>query len=58
LQINAGNEYDESKSIVKKFGIHVFPSKILVDRSGIIIGRYEGTEEEANLDKKLGELFK
>jgi hypothetical protein len=44
--------------IIKKFGVHVFPTKILIDRTGIIIGRYEGTDNEAALDKKLSEIFK
>ncbi len=49
---------DNSQSLVKKFGVHVFPTKILIDKTGIIIGRYEGTDDEAALDKKLHALFK
>ena len=47
-----------SSSIVKKFGVKVFPTKILIDKTGVIIGRYRGTDDEAALDKKLSELFK
>ena len=47
----------DSLSIVKKFGVQVFPTKILIDKNGVIIGRYIGTEDEKALDKKLNELF-
>lgn len=50
-------ETDISASITDKYGIHALPTKILIDREGIIIGRYTGTEEEPALDKKLEELF-
>jgi hypothetical protein len=35
------------------------PTKILIDKNGVIIGRYDkGTEEEAlALDKKLAEVM-
>ena len=47
------------KDISEKFGIHSLPTKILIDKNGIIIGRYDkGTEEEAlALDKKLAEVM-
>ena len=57
-KINKDKEIDDSQSIVKKFGVHVFPTKILIDKTGIIIGRYAGTDDEVALDKKLRELFK
>jgi thiol-disulfide isomerase/thioredoxin len=43
--------------IADKFGIHSLPTKILIDRNGTIVGRYDkGTpEEEAQMDKKLAE---
>jgi thiol-disulfide isomerase/thioredoxin len=44
--------------IGEKFGINSLPTKILIDKRGVIIGRYTGTEEEADLDKKLSEVFK
>lgn len=41
-----------------KYGIRSLPTKILIDRNGVIIGRYgEGGENETALDKKLAELF-
>jgi thiol-disulfide isomerase/thioredoxin len=58
LRFNTDGTIDESQSISKLFGVHVFPTKILIDKTGIIIGRYTGTEEESNLDKKLSEIFK
>lgn len=47
-----------SQSISKKFGIHVLPTKILIDKNGMIVGRYKGTEQEPELDKKLSEIFR
>lgn len=58
LNIDKEKGVDNSQSIVKKFGVQVFPTKILIDRTGIIIGRYKGTDDEAALDKKLDEIFK
>lgn len=41
-----------------KYGIRSLPTKILIDRNGVIIGRYgEGGQDEALLDKKLAELL-
>ena len=47
------------KDISEKFGIHSLPTKILIDRDGKIVGRYDkGTEEEAvEMDKKLASIF-
>jgi len=47
------------KDISEKFGIHSLPTKILIDREGRIIGRYDkGTEEEAaEMDRKLAEVM-
>jgi len=44
--------------IGKIFGISSLPTKVLIDKRGMIIGRYTGTEEERDLDKKLSEVFK
>ncbi len=41
--------------ISEKFGIHELPTRILVDKNGLIIGRYG--EEDEELDKKLREIF-
>lgn len=42
-----------------KFGIHGLPTKILIDPTGKIIGRYaKGTDEEAaKLDAQLAAAF-
>jgi len=58
FKINSTGEIEESQGINKKFGVQVLPTRILIDKSGMIIGRYTGTEEEPALDKKLGEIFK
>jgi thiol-disulfide isomerase/thioredoxin len=57
-KINTHKAMESSQSISKKFGVQVFPTKILIDKTGIIIGRYTGTDDEAALDKKLSGLFK
>lgn len=54
----ADQKIEGSLSIVKKFGVQVFPTKILIDKTGVIIGRYRGTDDEEALDKKLSDLFK
>jgi len=43
------------RDISEKYGISSLPTKILIDRSGKIIGRY--SEEEGPLDAKLKEIF-
>jgi thiol-disulfide isomerase/thioredoxin len=52
---NHPNEISDSR-----YGISSLPTKILIDPSGKIIGRYgdEGGEEEEDMDKKLEEIFK
>ncbi len=46
------------KDINKKFAIHYLPTKILIDKNGVIIGRYgESRDDEASLDKKLEEIL-
>ncbi len=39
------------------YGIGYYPTKILVGKDGMIIGRFSGTDDEILLDKKLAELF-
>lgn len=51
-------QLDISASVNDKYGIRALPTKILIDRDGIIIGRYTGTEDELALDEKLSEIFK
>jgi len=41
--------------ISEKFGIHELPTKILIDKNGVIVGRYNEDDEE--LDAKLKEIF-
>lgn len=47
---------DKSTDISEHYGIHFLPTKILVDKEGVIIGRY-GSADGAALDKQLEELF-
>jgi len=49
---------DKTGSTDARFGVHVFPTKILIDPAGMIIGRYTGTEDTEALDQKLAEVFK
>ena len=53
------NGETNERDISDKFGIHSLPTKILIDKDGIIIGRYaKGTDEEAmELDKKIEEAL-
>jgi thiol-disulfide isomerase/thioredoxin len=54
LMLKEKNEND----ISTKFGIHTLPTKILIDPSGKIVGRYGGGENEDAIDKKLAEIFR
>ena len=50
--------YDKSADISEPFGIHTLPTKILIDKDGMIIGRYGGGGEgDDAMDKKLAEIF-
>ena len=49
------NEEAGKSDAVKAYGITSFPTKILIDPTGKIIGRY--SEEEGPLDEKLKEVF-
>jgi len=57
LQKNEKGEIDQTKSINEKYNIMLLPTKILIDPSGIIIGRYKGTEGDGLLEVKLQEIF-
>lgn len=49
---------DRTNDISELYGIHSLPTKILIDREGIIVGRYGGgggTQED--MDQKLKEIF-
>jgi thiol-disulfide isomerase/thioredoxin len=43
--------------IHKMYGVGVLPTKILINPSGSIIGRYESESENDILDKKLVSIF-
>lgn len=50
--------FDQSEDISESYGIHSLPTKILIDKEGVIIGRYGGgggTQED--MDQKLKEIF-
>lgn len=50
--------FDKSADISEPYGIHSLPTKILIDKEGMIIGRYGGGGEgDEAMDKKLAEIF-
>lgn len=50
--------YDKSGDLSAPFGIHTLPTKVLIDKNGMIIGRYGGGgEDDEAMNKKLAELF-
>ncbi|MNK01661.1 Thiol-disulfide oxidoreductase ResA [compost metagenome] len=52
------SDQEKSKYINERYGIHSLPTKILIDKNGVIIGRYGGGgEDDAAMDKKLAEVF-
>lgn len=50
------NDEEDTYNVVRRYGIHSFPTKILLDKTGRIIGIYD-ERSEAELDKKLAEIF-
>lgn len=57
LKKNTMEEIDKTKSINDMYNVHLLPTKILIDQSGMIIGTYEGTEADEKLEKKLSKIF-
>lgn len=57
LETVTNGRFDRSDLISTKYGVHIFPTKILIDKEGILIGRYKGAESQQELDKKLNEIF-
>lgn len=50
--------FDHSNDISESYGIHSLPTKILIGRDGVIIGRYGGGGSTAeDMDSKLTEIF-
>lgn len=50
--------FDKSADITEPYGIHSLPTKILIDKNGVIVGRYGGGgENDEAMDKKLAEVF-
>ena len=53
-----GNDFDRSGDRSDSYGIHTLPTKILIDKNGMIVGRYGGGgEDDEAMDKKLAEIF-
>ncbi|WP_410221116.1 TlpA family protein disulfide reductase [Pedobacter sp.] len=46
-----------TKAIHYQYDVHLFPTKLLIDKNGIILARYNGADPAKDLDKKLAELF-
>lgn len=58
LKVSKDHHFDRSNDISDRFGIHTLPTKILIDREGMVVGRYGGgggTEED--MDKQLKKIF-
>lgn len=59
LKMTKGGGFDKSTDISQPYGIHTLPTKILIDKDGMIIGRYGGGGEgDDDMDKKLEKVFK
>lgn len=52
------NSIKKEQDILAKFSVHLLPTTILIDKDGMIIGKYTGTLETEALDKKLADVFK
>jgi thiol-disulfide isomerase/thioredoxin len=51
-------ETEGHESINQLYRVFVYPTLILINKKGVIIGRYTGTENEAEFVMKLESLFK
>ncbi|QIL37948.1 AhpC/TSA family protein [Pedobacter sp. HDW13] len=57
LSVSEGSS-NNSNAVSKGYGIHSLPTKVLIDKEGVIIGRYGlGGENDEAMDKKLAEIF-
>jgi len=61
--IYVGKEDSKADSINKRFNVNAIPGFILIDKKGIIEGRYGGADSTnkaqfSNLEKRLEEIFK
>ncbi|MEO7049801.1 MAG: TlpA disulfide reductase family protein [Ferruginibacter sp.] len=56
-KVDKNGTINNFESINDKYGIQVLPTKILIDKNGLIIGRYEGTELGITLENKFKEIF-
>lgn len=55
---SSGGKSEQSNDINYIYKISTLPTKILIDKNGIIIGRYGGGgESDEAMDKKLAEIF-
>ncbi len=45
------------RDINEKFAVVEIPTMILIDKNGMIIGRYKGVDDNPILDKTLREIF-
>lgn len=52
----APGEYDEMKRIADLVDFHVTPTFVTVDRTGRVIGRYEGTTSYLTLKRDLDRI--
>ncbi|MGX5857370.1 redoxin domain-containing protein [Dyadobacter jiangsuensis] len=50
------NETKQKKTIAERFAVNSFPTKILIDRSGKIVARFQGGDD-VKLEAKLKELL-
>lgn len=50
--------FDRSSDISEWYSVQTLPTKILIDREGVIIGRYASNgENDKQLDRKLSQIF-
>lgn len=50
------NFFDNS-DISMKYGVPALPTKVLIDKNGVIVGKYVGLNEGLEMDAKLKEIF-
>ena len=57
INILVGQNGKAADYIMDKYDLTTVPTYILIDKNGIILGRYDVIDENSNLDKKFHEIF-
>ena len=52
------NLFDEGRAIASEWGVESIPSFVLIDKKGVIRGRWEGAQATAEIEAKIADLLR